>query len=51
MSMRSFLLRPDAWVFQDWLPGMPLDFFPFSTVFICGAVILMIGTGIFWRNN
>jgi hypothetical protein len=30
---------------------MPLDFFPFSTVFICETVILMIGTGIFWRNN
>jgi len=33
------------------LAGMLLDFFPFSAIFICGAVILMIGTGIFWRNN
>lgn len=33
------------------LAGMLLDFFPFGTVFICGAVILMIGTVIFWRNN
>jgi len=33
------------------LAGMLLDFFPFSTVFLCGAVILMVGTGIFWRNN
>jgi MFS transporter, DHA1 family, multidrug resistance protein len=33
------------------LAGMLLDFFPFGTVFICGAGILMIGTVIFWRNN
>jgi MFS transporter, DHA1 family, multidrug resistance protein len=33
------------------LAGMLLDFFPFGTVFICGAGILMLGTVIFWRNN
>ncbi|MBW1781703.1 MAG: MFS transporter [Deltaproteobacteria bacterium] len=33
------------------LGGALLDFFPFSTIFILGAIILIIGTGIFWRNN
>jgi len=33
------------------LGGALLDFFPFSTIFILGAIMLIIGTGIFWRNN
>ncbi len=33
------------------LAGILLDFFPFSTIFIFGAIILILGTGIFWRNN
>ena len=33
------------------LAGMVLDFFPFSTIFIFGAIVLIAGTAIFWRNN
>jgi len=33
------------------LAGVVLDFSSFTTVFMVGAVVLLMGTGIFWRNN
>ncbi len=33
------------------LGGALLDFFPFRIIFIFGAIVLIAGTAIFWRNN
>jgi len=33
------------------LGGALLDFFPFRIIFMFGAVVLIVGTAIFWRNN
>jgi len=33
------------------LGGALLDFFTFRIVFMFGAIVLIAGTAIFWRNN
>ena len=33
------------------LGGALLDFFPFRIIFMFGAIVLIAGTAIFWRNN
>ena len=33
------------------LGGVLLDFFPFRIIFMFGAIVLIAGTAIFWRNN
>jgi DHA1 family multidrug resistance protein-like MFS transporter len=33
------------------LGGVLLDFFPFGTIFMFGAIVLIAGTAIFWRSN
>jgi MFS family permease len=33
------------------LGGALLEFFPFRIIFMFGAIVLIAGTAIFWRNN